>query len=578
MEKGYLGNERLKTTNTPVAFTEENIREIIKCKNDPVYFIKTYIRIVHVDKGLVPFQLYGFQEKIVETIHENRFIICKIPRQSGKTTTTIAYLLHYLLFNKTVNVAILANKADIAQDILSRLQLAYEHLPAWLQQGIVTWNKRNIKLENGSAIKAAATSSSSIRGGSYNIIFLDEFAHIDNALAEQFFRSVYPTISSGNTTKVVVVSTPKGMNHFHQMWTAAEKADELRKDGKTKDGNMISRFVPIAVDWWDVPGRDEDWREQELANLGSEENFEQEYGCEFIGSSDTLIAAKHLRRLASQWRKPLYDDAGLTVYEEPMVSIEKDKEDYETTKPHVYVIAADTGWGKQLDYSAFTVVDVTEAPYRCVAQFRSNIIQPLLYPNKLYEIGKKYHNAYILLEINDVGLQVAQALHFDLEYENILTVAPKGRGGQQLSAGFQKTTQLGLKMTSVTKKIGCANMKTLLESNKLLLWDHATLAELTTFVQNGSSFEAEEGGHDDLVMSIVVFSWLVTQKYFKELINIDIRLFLQKDQADEIETNMLPHFISDDGINYDIYSKIPGDPQQDAWRVVQGFGVGWSGF
>lgn len=578
MNEGYLGNPNLKETNVQQGFTKEQIQEIVRCAGDPVYFIRNYIKIVHVDRGLIPFNLYDFQENIVDIVHHNRFIICKIPRQSGKSTTMLSYMLHYILFNKLVNVVILANKADTAQELLGRLQLAYEHLPPWMQQGIVTWNKRTIELENGSKIKAAATSSASVRGGTYNIIFLDEFAHIDNALAEQFFKSVYPTISSGTTTKVLVVSTPKGMNHFHKMWSDAEKAAELRKKGKIQEANKHSRFVPIEVDWQDVPGRDQAWKEQEIANLGSEEYFEQEYGCEFIGSSDTLITAKHLRRLANNWKKPMYSQNGLDVYEEPIIETEKDEDGDPVRKPHKYILAADTGWGKGLDFSAFSVIDATKYPYKVVAKFRSNMIAPLLYPNKIYEVAKKYNNAYVIIEINDVGLQVAQALHYDLEYDNMLYCQTKGRAGQIISAGFVKTVQFGVKMTTPVKKTGCANLKTLLENDKLLCMDYDTMAELTTFVQDGKSFAAEQGSHDDIVMSLVVFSWLVSQKYFKELLDTDIRLGLQRDMEDQIETDMLPPPVINDGQNNQEYETLEGDPKGDAWRLVESLGLGWNGF
>lgn len=578
MLDGYLGNPLLKPTNVQINFTKEQVEELVRCVEDPIYFIRNYIKIIQLDRGAIPLDLYEFQETAIKTIIENRFVIAKWPRQSGKSTIFLAYLLHYILFNKNVSVVILANKADTAQELLSRLQFAYENLPSWMQQGIVTWNKRNIILENGSKIKAAATSSASVRGGSYNCIVLDEFAHIDNNLAEQFFRSVYPTISSGKSSKVVIVSTPKGMNHYYQMWSSAEKAAELRAKGKINEANVLSQFVPISVNWWDVPGRDEKWKEQEIANIG-DEAFEQEYNTDFIGSSDTLISPKQLRRLASQWTKPLYSQNGLDVYEEPIIELNKDEDGDLVQKPHKYVIAADTAWGKGLDYSAFIVVDVTDQPYTIVAKFRSNIIAPLLYPNKVYEVARKYNNAYVLVEINDVGMQVAQALHFDLEYENLLTCQPKGRSGQQISTGFSKNVQLGVKMTKPVKQTGCANVKTLLEHNKLLCYDLDIISELTTFVHKGdkNTYAADEGSHDDLVMAMVVFCWAVSQKYFKELMDQDIRLGLQRDMEDQIESDLLPSILINDGRNSDQYENIEGDPKGDAWIAID-YLNGWSNF
>jgi hypothetical protein len=539
-QEGYLGNTNLKVTNQNQSYTQEQIQEYLKCMEDPIYFIKNYIKIVHVDYGVVPFELYDFQEEMVEIIHENRFCIFKLPRQVGKTTTTVAYLLYSILFNKNHSVVILANKAEMAQEMLGRVQLAYENLPSWLQQGIVTWNKRNIELENGSKIKAAATSSSSVRGGSYNVIFLDEFAHIDNKLALEFFNSVYPTISSGKKTKVVVVSTPLGMNHFFQMWENATKAKELRKKKQFTEADRLSRFVPFECHWSQVPGRDEEWKEQEIANLGSVDAFEQEYGGEFIGSSNTLISKRKLRHLSGKYNKPLYTETFLDVYEEPKIDVTEDDDGNKIKQPHKYVIAADTAQGKQLDYSAFVVVDVTDYPYKIVAKYRSNEISPLMYPQVIYEVAKRYNHAHVLLEINDVGIQVAQILHHELEYENILTVQNKGRSGQILSAGFSKNTSFGVKMTTPVKQTGCANLKTLIEGEKLLTSDFDIIAELTTFVSKGKSFEAEEGAHDDLVMSLVVFSWAVSQKYFRELMDSDIRKSMEKELIDQMEYIMLP--------------------------------------
>ena len=267
----YLGNPNLKKVNTPQEFTKDQILEYQKCAGDPIYFMETYVRIVSLDLGLVPFKMYDFQKKIVQTIHDNRFTICKLPRQSGKSTTTISYLLHYALFNPNSNIALLANKSTTARDILGRLQLAYENLPKWMQQGVINWNKGNIELENKSTIVAAATSSSAIRGGSYNIIFLDEFAFVPANIAEQFFSSVYPTISSGNKTKMIIVSTPMGMNQFYKLWTDAV--------------NKQNDYVPIEVHWSEVPGRDEAWKEATIRNT-SQEQFQQEFECV---AGDTIV-------------------------------------------------------------------------------------------------------------------------------------------------------------------------------------------------------------------------------------------------------------------------------------------------
>ena len=373
----YLGNPNLKRANTQIQFTEEQVVEFLKCKDDPVYFALNYIKIVSLDEGEVPFKLYPFQEKLVRRFHENRFNICKMPRQTGKSTTCVSYLLHYALFNANVNIAILANKASTARDLLNRLQFAYEKLPKWMQQGILVYNKGSMELENGSKIIAASTSASAVRGGSYNIIFLDEFAFIPNHIAEQFFASVYPTISSGKNTKVIMVSTPHGMNHFYRYWHDAERG--------------VNEYVPSEVHWSDLPGRDAVWKDQTIKNT-SESQFRVEFECECLGSVDTLIAPSKLKAMV--YENPSTQNAGLDVYEQP-----KDN--------HDYLITVDVARGVGFDYSAFVVVDITEFPHRLVAKYRNNEIKPMLFPNIIWQVGKNYNNAYILCEVNDIGEQVA---------------------------------------------------------------------------------------------------------------------------------------------------------------------------
>ena len=278
----YLGNPLLKKANVNIQFTPDQVKEFIKCKEDPVYFANNYIKIVSVDEGLVPFNIYPFQEKLIKNFHNHRFNICKMPRQSGKSTTVVSYLLHYVVFNDNVNVGILANKASTAKDLLGRLQKSYENLPKWMQQGVQVWNKASLELENGSKIIAASTSASAVRGMSFNIIFLDEFAFIPNHIAEDFFSSVYPTISSGKTTKVIIVSTPKGMNHFYRLWHDSERGR--------------NEYIPTEVHWTEVPGRDAAWKAQTISNT-SEQQFQQEFECDFLGSSDTLISSAKLKSL-----------------------------------------------------------------------------------------------------------------------------------------------------------------------------------------------------------------------------------------------------------------------------------------
>ena len=533
MSEVYLGNPNLKKANTQIEFTEEQILEFLKCKEDPVYFARNYIKIVSLDHGLVPFEMYPFQEKLIQNFHDNRFNICKMPRQTGKSTTCVSYLLHYAVFNDNVNIAILANKASTARDLLGRLQLAYENLPKWMQQGIISWNKGSLELENGSKISSNSTSSSAVRGGSYNVIFLDEFAFIPNHIADDFFASVYPTISSGQSTKVIIVSTPRGMNHFYRMWHDAEK-------GKNE-------YVPTDVHWSEVPGRDEAWKEQTISNT-SEAQFKVEFECEFLGSVNTLINPAKLRNLV--YEDPIRRNAGLDIYENP-------KEE------HNYMITVDVARGLGNDYSAFIIFDITEFPYKVIGKYRNNEIKPMLFPNIIHEVAKAYNDAWLLVEVNDIGDQVANILHFDLEYENVLMCAMRGRAGQIVGSGFSgKKSQLGVRMTAAVKKLGCSNLKTLLEDDKLLTVDYEIISELTTFAQKHNSFEAEEGCNDDLAMCLVIFSWLVAQDYFKEMTDNDVRKRIYEEQKNQIEQDMAPFGFIVDGIN-DMSSFV--DESGDRW-------------
>ena len=531
----YLGNPNLKKANTPINFTEEQIVEFLKCKNNPVYFARNYIKIVSLDHGLVPFNMYPFQEKLITNFHENRFNICKMPRQTGKSTTCVSYLLHYAVFNDNVNIAILANKASTARDLLGRLQLAYENLPKWMQQGIIAWNKGSMELENGSKIIAASTSASAVRGGSYNIIFLDEFAFIPNHIADEFFASVYPTISSGQSTKVIMVSTPHGMNHFYRYWHDAER-------GKND-------YIATEVHWSEVPGRDAKWKEQTIANT-SEQQFKVEFECEFLGSVDTLIAPSKLKSMV--YEDPIKTNGSLSLYELP-----REERDY--------IITVDVARGVSKDYSAFVIFDITEFPYKVVGKYRNNEIKPMMFPSIIVETAEAYNNAYILAEVNDIGDQVASIIQFDLEYENVLMCAMRGRAGQIVGTGFSgKKTQLGVKMSITVKKVGCSNLKTLIEDDKLTICDYDMISELTTFIQKRQSFEAEEGCNDDLAMCLVIFAWLVAQDYFKEMTDNDVRKRIYEEQKNQIEQDMSPFGFISDGTEF-VDGEV--DSNGDVWKV-----------
>ena len=530
----YLGNPLLKKSNVPVEWTKNQILEYQKCMENPIYFIKNYIKIVSLDEGLVPFKMYDFQEDIVDTIHNDRFTICKMPRQSGKSTTMVSYILHYVLFNPNMNVAILANKAATARDILGRLQLAYENLPKWLQQGVVSWNKGSVDLENGSRVVASSTSSSAVRGGSYNMIFLDEFAFVPTNVAEDFFSSVYPTISSGKSTKVIIVSTPNGMNLFYKLWVDAE--------------NKRNSYNIIDVHWSQVPGRDDKWRAETIANT-SEEQFRREFDCEFLGSANTLINPSKIKSMA--FHNPIQSNAGLDMYEKP-------------NDGGTYVVVADVARGTNNDFSAFIVFDVTTVPYKIVAKYRNNEIKPLLFPNIIYDVSKAYNEAYILIEVNDIGEQVATALQFDLEYDNLIMASMRGRAGQVVGGGFSGgKAQLGVRTTKAVKRLGCSNLKQIVETDKLIINDYDLINEFSTFILKGQSFEAEEGHTDDLAMCCVLFSWLVEQTYFKELTDDDIRARMFLEQQHQLEQDMAPFGFVDDGLD-------------DGPTMIDEYGTRWS--
>jgi hypothetical protein len=536
IDEHYLGNPLLKKVNQDVAYTAEQILEYEKCMKDPEYFVANYMKIVSLDKGLIPLSMYTFQKEMLGTFHKNRFTICKLPRQSGKSTIMVSYLLHYALFNPNSNIAILANKAATARDLLGRLQLAYENLPKWLQQGVLSWNKGSLEIENGSKILAASTSASAVRGSSFNIIFLDEFAYVPATIAEQFFSSVYPTISSGKTTKVIIVSTPMGMNMFYKLWNDAI--------------HERNSYIPIEVHWTEVPGRDEKWKKETIANT-SEQQFASEFECEFLGSTNTLVNAAKLRTLS--YKEPIQKNGGLSLYEQPI-------------KDHTYFLTADVARGTKNDSSAFLVFDVTSVPYKIVATFRDNEIKPLMFPQKINTVARAFNHAYVLTEVNDVGQQVADSLHYDLEYDNIVMCYMRGRAGQIMGGGFSGgRSQLGVRTTKAVKKIGCSNMKQIVENDKVIIEDFDLINELSTYIVKGNHFEAEKGANDDLVMCLVLMSWAMDQKYFKELTDVNIRANMIKEQQNQIDQDMSPFGFVDDGVN---------DPHPD--NDVDEYGTRWS--
>jgi hypothetical protein len=527
--KGYNGNILLKRANQQIEWTEDLVQEWVKCAEDPLYFIKTYMKIITLNEGLQTYQPWPYQEEMIKKFVDNRYTIVTTARQAGKSTTTCAFILWYIIFQADKTVALLANKGETAREILGRVQLAYQHLPRWLQQGVKEWNKGSFELENNSRVIAAATSASAIRGYTINLLFIDEAAHIENW--DEFFTSVYPTISSGTDSKIVLVSTPNGLNHFYSTW---QNAIEGRNG-----------YANILVSWKDVPGRDEAWKEETIAGMNFDhEKFNQEMNCQFLGSSGTLISGWKLKEMVHL--SPLTERDGLSQYVEP-------------EKEHVYVMVCDVSRGKGLDYSAFQVLDVTNMPYKQVCTFRNNSLTPIDYADVIYRIAKNYNNALVLVEINDIGEQVSHSIHYDFGYDNMLFTENGGRRGKRVTSGFgSKKSDKGIRTTKIVKSIGCSMLKLLIEQNQLVVNDFTTINELSTFSKKRNSYEAEPGKHDDLVMCLVLFAWLSDQQYFKDHTDINTLSSLREKTADDMEQDLAPFgFLmngrEDQGLEIDSY-------------------------
>ena len=544
MGKNYLGNTNLKGKGQKFNWTKKRLKEYMKCAEDPIYFAEEYIKIVHVDHGLIPIKMYEYQKEMTKLITDNRRVAVVTSRQAGKTSVAAAVILHYVLFNEHKLVALLANKGDTAREILDRIKIAYEALPKWLQQGVVEWNKGSVEFENGSKIVAAATSSSAIRGKSVSFLYIDEAAFVENW--EEFSSAVLPTISSGKTTKTLYTSTPNGLNHFHKTCSGA------------KEGTNGFKFVEVP--WQKVPGRDAEWKQETLAAMDFDtQKFAQEYSCQFLGSSNTLIDGGKLKTLVSL--TPIKEGQGISMYVEP----EKD---------HAYACVVDVSRGKGLDYSAFQIIDVSEMPYKQVCVFRDNFVTPVEYAEIIYRTAMLYNEATCLIEINDIGEQVSELLHYEFEYENILFTESAGRAGRRISAGFSKGVDKGIRTTKTVKSIGCSILKLLVEQEQLIINDHNTIEELSRFSRKGSSYEAESGTHDDLVMCLVLFAWLSNQAYFKDITDIQTLSKLRERTEEELMSDLLPFGIVDDGIVEDDIIELP---QHNDWMnsSEDRFDSGW---
>ena len=518
----YLGNPNVRGADEPDNWTKEQIVEYKKCMDDPVYFATTYCKVIHVDRGLVPFELYDYQKKMFDTFNNNRFVVVLACRQSGKSISTVAYILWYLLFKGEQVVGILANKGDTAREMLSRITLMLENVPFFLQPGCKALNKGSIEFCNNSKIVARATSSSSIRGMSMNLVYLDEFAFVERD--EEFYTSTYPVISSGKTTKIIITSTRNGVNNrFNKIYEGAVQG--------------TNEFKPFRVDWWDVPGRDEEWKRMTIANT-SLMQFKQEFGNEVIGSGDTLITPEVLLGLTSEDPVSIDQGGSIKIYKTP-------------EEGHNYIMTVDVSHGRGQDYSTFTVVDVTSKPFEQVCTYRDNMVSPLLYPDIIYKYANHYNEAYVVVENNDAGQVVCNGLYYELEYENVYVES------------MVKSAGVGVRMTTKTKRIGCSNIKDIIEQGELHLVDAETIIECSSFVAKGKSYEAEHNGHDDLMMNLVMFGWFTSTGFFQEATDINMKNLLYKEKIQQIEDDMIPA-----GIFHN--ESIEDNPMGPGWEIWKG--------
>ena len=522
MNDGYLGNSNVKRDGIVTSWTQAEILEYKKCMDDPIHFARKYCKVISLDKGLVDFDLYPYQEKMFEYFNTHRFNIVLACRQSGKSISSVAYILWFVLFHSEKTVAVLANKGATAREMLARITLMLENLPFFLQPGTKALNKGSLEFSNNSKIVAAATSGSSIRGLSINLLFLDEFAFVENDA--QFFTSTYPVISSGKDTKVIITSTANGIgNVFHKIWEGAQQ--------------KTNNFKPFRVDWWDVPGRDAKWKEETIANT-SRLQFDQEFGNTFFGTGDTLVNADTLLNLRAKPPKRYMEGGLLKIYEEPQ-------------KGHDYVMTVDVSKGRGQDYSTFTLIDISVRPFAQVAVYRNNTISPLLFPNIIYKYAKPYNDAYVVVESNDQGTVVCNGLYHDLEYENMHVESSV------------KANAIGIEINRKTKRLGCSAIKDILETNRLTINDDNTILEISTFEAKGQSYEASDGNHDDLMMNLVLFGYFVSTQYFSDMTNINLKQMMFEQKMKEIENDVVPFGFIDDGSA--AIQQI--ENQEDPWRV-----------
>jgi|TARA_R110002074_G_scaffold125771_1_gene263378 hypothetical protein len=526
----YLGNINVKRDGVQHNFTEKEIKEYIKCSQDPVYFCKQYLKVISLDEGLVPFDLYPYQEKMFEHFNNNRFSIVLACRQSGKSISSVGYIIWFAVFHSEKTIAVLANKGATAREMLGRITLMLENLPFFLQPGTKALNKGSIEFSNNSRIIAAATSGSSIRGMSVNLLFLDEFAFVENA--NEFYTSTYPVISAGKDTKVIITSTANGIgNTFHKIWEGAVQ--------------KVNEFIPFTVNWWDVPGRDDEWKRQTISNT-SQLQFDQEFGNTFYGTGDTLINAETLLGFRASNPQEVLEGADLLIYERPI-------------KDHEYIMTVDVSKGRGQDYSTFNVIDISTRPFKQVAVYRNNTISPILFPNIIYKYATLYNESYVVIESNDQGTLVCQGLYQDLEYENI-----------HMESAV-KADRIGIEMNRKVKRLGCSSAKDLLESKKLSIVDENTIMEISTFVSRGQSYEASDGNHDDLMMNIVMFGYFCSSQYFMDMTDINLKQMMFAQKMKEIEDDVPPVGFIDDGLEE---VRQEEEQKEHGWHTFEGTGLG----
>ena len=522
-QESYLGNPNVKRDGVIQEWEKDTVKEYAKCMNDPIYFAETYCKVISLDKGLVPFELYPYQRKMFKQFQENRFNVVLACRQSGKSISACAYLLWFALFNSEKTVAILANKGAVAREMLSRVTLMLENIPFFLQPASKAVNKGSLEFSNNSRIIASATSGSSIRGLSVNLLYLDEFAFVERA--NEFYTSTYPVVSSGEDTKIIVTSTANGIgNTFYKIWEGATQG--------------VNEFASFRVDWWDVPGRDEKWKEQTVNNT-SQLQFDQEFGNTFFGTGDTLINAETLMGLRAKNPVKTMEGGNLLIYQEP-------------EKNHEYIMTVDVAKGRGQDYSTFNLLDISTRPFKQVAVYRNNVISPLLFPNIIYKYANVYNTAYVVIESNDQGTVVTNGLYHDLEYENMHVESSVKRNA------------LGIEITRKTKRLGCSAIKDLLENKKLDVVDEETILEISTFEARGQSFEAADGNHDDLMMNLVLFGYFVSGNYFQDMTDINLKQMLFEQRMKEIEEDIVPFGFHDDGQDY---IRSIEETSDDGWAV-----------